>query len=319
MKKSIRKVTGGLPMNLQTFATPTYPEENLQDRASLSLLEAKTIDFVYRFNKDMRDFLNILNLFNKRPVTEGYTITTKVADDSAVLADGNVAEGDIIPLSYATFGEGSSFRLDSKKWRKVTTYEAIQEYGFSEAVDRTDRAVINEIQKGIRQDLFDFIDTTAVAEESVASGSLQGAVATAWGYLEQLFEGSNNTIVFANPLDVATYLANSDISMQSAFGVTYLQAFTNTTIIVSNAVERGNILATVPENLTFFYIPANSEGGNAFSLRSDDEGWIGVGRQQTNMNLTIESVFVTGIKLAAEIENGLVKIPITAVEAEPEG
>lgn len=310
MNDSIKRVTGGLPLDLQKFAAQSYPEKNLQDRASLSLLEAKTIDFVYRFSKDTRDFLNILNLFNKRPVTEGYTITTKIAEDSAVLADGNVAEGDIIPLSYAKFGEGSSFKLKTKKWRKVTTYEAIQEFGFSGAVDRTDRAVTNEIQKGIRNDLFSFMDNQAVVEESVASGSLQGAVATAWGYLELLFEGSNNTIVFANSLDVATYLANSDVTMQSAFGINYLQAFTNTTIIVSNAVKRGNILATVPENLTFFYIPANSEGGEAFSLRSDDEGWIGIGRQQTNMNLTIESVFVTGIKLAAEIENGLVKIPI---------
>ena len=279
---------------------------------TLSALDAKTIDFVYRFGNDMRDFLNVLGLFNTRAVVEGYTINTKVADDSAVLADGNVEEGQIIPLSYATFGEGSSVRMGSKKWRKVTSYEAIQEYGFDEAVDRTDRAVINEIQAGIRTDLFDFVDSKAALQDTVATGSLQGAVATAWGYLEQLFEGSNSTIAFVNPMDIAKYIGTSDITMQTSFGITYLQGFTNTVIIASNKVTKGTILATVPENLTFYYIPANSEGGQAFDLRTDDSGWIGVGRDKTNQNLTVESVFVTGVKILPEIENGLVKVNIDA-------
>lgn len=283
---------------------------NEQFTPTLSALDAKTIDFVYRFGNDMRDFLNVLGLFNTRAVVEGYTINTKVADDSAVLADGNVGEGDIIPLSYATFGEGTSVRMGSKKWRKVTSYEAIQEYGFDEAVDRTDRAVINEIQAGIRTDLFDFVDSKAVLQDTVATGSLQGAVATAWGYLEQLFEGSNSTIAFVNPMDIAKYIGTSDITMQTSFGITYLQGFTNTVIIASNKVTKGTILATVPENLTFYYIPANSEGGQAFDLRTDDSGWIGVGRDKTNQNLTVESIFVTGVKILPEIENGLVKVNI---------
>lgn len=285
---------------------------NEQFTPTLSALDAKTIDFVYRFGNDMRDFLNVLGLFNTRAVVEGYTINTKVADDSAVLADGNVDEGDIIPLSYATFGEGTSVRMGSKKWRKVTSYEAIQEYGFDEAVDRTDRAVINEIQAGIRTDLFDFVDSKAVLQDTVATGSLQGAVATAWGYLEQLFEGSNSTIAFVNPMDIAKYIGTSDITMQTSFGITYLQGFTNTVIIASNKVTKGTILATVPENLTFYYIPANSEGGQAFDLRTDDSGWIGVGRDKTNQNLTVESIFVTGVKILPEIENGLVKVNIDA-------
>lgn len=311
MKKSLRK---GLPLDLQFFAEPVnYPETNMQGLSTLQMLEAKTVDFVYRFGEDMRDFLNILGLFNQRAVTEGYTIKTKVAKDTAVLADGNVPEGAIIPLSYAEFGEGSKVEMESRKWRKVVSYEAIQKYGFDEAVSRTDRAVLNEIQKNIRTDMFDFVDSGAVLEDSLAYGSLQGAISTAWGYLESLFEGANHTIAFVHPMDAAKYLATAEVTMQTAFGVSYLQAFTNTTIIVSNAVTQGTILATVPENLTLYYIPANSAGGQAFGLRSDDSGYIGVGRSQTNNNVTIESIFITGIKLLPEIENGLVKVNIDEV------
>ena len=317
MKKTLRSNRNKgnmLPMNIQMFAAPSYPESNLQTTSTMALLEAKTIDFIYRFEKDMRDFINVLGVFNQQPVTEGYTIKTKVALDTVTLQDGDVPEGDIIPLSKVEFGEGDSFEMSSKFWRKSTTYQAIQKYGFDQAVDRTDRGIISEIQKSIRNDVFSYIDENAAATESVASGSLQGAVATAWGTLEALFEGANRTIVFANPLDVAKYIAGSDVTTQSAFGISYLEAFTNTTILVSNAVERGEILATVPENLTLFYIPANSEGGQAFNLRSDESGFVGVGRQQVNMNATIESIFTSGIRILPEIANGMVKIPIETTE-----
>lgn len=292
------------------MATRDFPELNLQSTSTLAQLEAKTIDFIYRFQEDMRDFQNVLGLFNLQPVTEGYTIKTKIAEDTVELQDGEVEEGAIIPLSMVEFGEGGQVELTTNKWRKVTTYEAIQKYGFDNAVDRTDRAIINEIQSTIRNDIFGYVDTNAVATDTLVAGSLQGAVATAWGTLEALFEGANRTIVFANPMDIANYIANADVSTQTTFGISYLQAFSNTTILASNKVAQGEILATVPENLTLYYIPANSEGGNAFGLRSDETGMIGVGRQQVNANMTIESIFASGIRILPEFENGLVKVNI---------
>lgn len=300
-----------LKMQLQFFAA----DPNQQNTAKSANLEAKTIDFLYRFQEDLRDFINVLGLFNQREVTEGYTIKTKVADDTVTLQDGRVPEGEIIPLSYVEFGEGSQVEMESLKWRKQVTYENIQKYGFDEAVDRTDREVIKEIQKNIREDIFSFVDEKAVATESIKADSLQAAVATAWGTLEALFEGSNSTIAFANPMDIATYIANAEVSTQTAFGISYLQAFSNTTILSSNRVKRGEILATVPDNLNLYYIPAHSEGGQAFNLRTDDSGYIGVGRQLIYQNASIDTLFVSGIRILPEFENGIVKVPLKAAPA----
>lgn len=292
------------------MATQQFPEANLQNRESLSKLQAKTIDFVYRFQKDMRDFVNVLGLMNETPVTEGYTIKTKIADTKVDLKDGNVAEGDLIPLSKVEFKEGASFELSTKKWRAAATYEAIQKYGYENAVDRADNEILERIRADIRKEMFEFLKTSAKTQATVKSGSLQGAVATAWGYLEGLFESANETVVFAHPMDVAKYLGEASITMQTAFGVSYLNAFSNTKIIVSNFVEQGTILATVPKNITLFYIPANSEGGRAFGMVSDQSGYIGLTRKEDLRNATINSLFTSGIKLAPEVENGIVKVEI---------
>lgn len=301
-----------LSMNLQYFAAN---EPNIQDAASLSDLEAKSIDFAYRFGDSLRDLENVLELTNRQAVTEGYTIKTKTAPDQTQLADGNVAEGEIIPLSKVEFGEGSSVTMSSKKWRKLTTYEAIQKYGFDQAVERTDNAIVKEIQKTIHDDLFGFLEgPNTETHDRKGNATLQGAAATAWGVLEQLFEGqSDRTIVFANPMDIAEYLGSSEVTNQTSFGLTYLEPFVGTTVIASNSVTEGEILATVPDNLSLFYIPANSEGGRAFNLVSDPTGFIGVGHAQVNNNVTYESIFISGIHLMPEIENGVIRVPISEV------
>lgn len=292
------------------MATRNYPELNLQNQQSLSALQAKTIDFVYRFEKDIRDFVNVLGLMNETPVTEGYTVKTKVADAEVDLQDGDVEEGHLIPLSRVEFKGGTSFELKSKKWRAATTYEAIQRYGFENAVDRRDNEIMERIRTDIRNGMFSFLTESATTEASVKAGSLQGAVATAWGYLEGLFESANETIVFAHPMDIAKYLGDASISMQTTFGVSYLEAFSNTKIIASNFVEQGTIIATVPKNINLFYIPANSEGGRAFGMVSDQSGFIGLTRKENLEDASINSLFTSGIKLVPEIENGVVKVEI---------
>lgn len=298
----------------------THPENNLQNTGSLSNLDALTIDFVYRFGEDMRDLQNVLGIVEETPVVEGYTIKTKKADVEVDLKSGVVAEGEIIPLSKVEFKDGGSHEITSNKWRKVTTYEAIQRFGQESAVNRTDAEINKKIRAGIQSELFAFLRSTSTLKTSVKEGSFQGAVAAAWGYLEQLFQSANETIVFANPLDVAVYLGTAQVTQQTAFGITYLEAFAGTKVIVSNFVQEGEILATVPSNLNLYTIVPTSEGGSAFGLRSDESGFIGLTRERVLANATIESLFISGIKLLPEVENGIIRIKIgEEVTPDPKG
>lgn len=293
---------------------------NEQFKDTFSPLEAKTVDFVYKFGESLRNLQNILGITNLQKVTEGYTVKTKVIPDVVELANGTVAEGEVIPLSKVTFKEGSSFELETKKWRKRTSYEAIQKYGQDIAIDRTDQSILKEVQKNIQKDLLAFTNENAVAGEIASTNGLQGAVASAWGNLEKLFEGqADRFIVFAHPLDIATYLGTANIQMQTEFGITYLEGFLNTVIIASTNVKQGEIIATVPDNLNLFYIPANSEGGSAFGLYSDPSGLVGMKHSLVDDRVSYDTIFVTGVKLVPEIENGVVKITINGEAEEVPG
>lgn len=285
---------------------------NEQFQNTFTPLEAKSIDFVYRFGESLRDLQNILGITNLQPVMEGYTVKTKIAPSAVTLADGNVAEGELIPLSKVEFKDGGSFELTTQKWRKRTSYEAIQRFGQDVAIDLTDNEILKEVQRNIHNDLLAFTNENAVVGDVASTNGLQGAVASAWGNLERLFEGqADRFIVFANPMDIATYLGNSNIQMQTVFGLTYLEGFLNTTIIASNNVTPGQIIATVPKNLNMYYIPANSEGGSAFGLHSDNTGLVGMKHSLVDDRVSYDTIFVTGVKLVPEIENGIVKIDIT--------
>src|SRR5699024_2905352 len=121
-------------------------------------LDAKSIDYVYRFGENFSKFIEALGITRQLPVQEGFTITMYTAPE-VDLVDGDVGEGELIPLSKVTPKPAETKEITLKKYRKVTTVEAIQKYGRDKAINMTDEALIKEVQKGIRDDLFTVIKT----------------------------------------------------------------------------------------------------------------------------------------------------------------
>ena len=299
-----------LKLDLQTFATPSYPETNLQTQASLANFEEKTIDFTYRFGESFAGFIKALGITRQFPVQEGFTIKMYGAPE-VTLADGNVAEGDLIPLSHVTPVVATTKEVTLKKYRKATSGEAIQRYGASQAIDITDAAMIKELQKGIRTDLFDLIQS---GEETVSlkAGTLQGALATAWGTLQTVFEDDAvTTIAFTHPMDIAQQIADKELTLENRFGLNYYTDVTGTVVFASSQVERGSIYATVPDNLVVAYIPAGtSEVAQTFNLTSDQFGYIGMKHFEHNETFTQQTLMVSGLLLFPERLDGVIKVEI---------
>lgn len=138
--------TNFLKLNLQHFATPSYPETGLQTVATLDNFKAKSIDFTYRFEENLKDFREALGISRLFPVQSGMQIEL-LGKPEVTLADGNVAEGDLIPLSNVTPKVAETKEIKLSKYRKSTSGEAIQKYGLNSAIDITDEALIKEVQK----------------------------------------------------------------------------------------------------------------------------------------------------------------------------
>lgn len=282
-------------------------ETNLQ--VSGDFAKAQSIDFVERFGSNLSKLIEALGVTRKMPVANGmtiktYTSTVTMASDSAV------GEGETIPLSKVETEPGPSIELAFKKYRKAASVEAIQKHGYDQAIIESDEKLLREIQKGVRTDFFNFLGT---GTGTASAGNLQGAFAQAWGKVQVLFEDdAAQTVAFVNPLDIADHLAKAELSVQTAFGLQYVQNFAGVdTVFINSSVPQGTVYATAPENIVLAYVElTGGEIGKAFDFTTDELGLIGVTHDIQKKNLTAETVALSGVKLFAERLDGVVKVSI---------
>lgn len=282
-------------------------DANLIKKADLA--KAREIEFVNLFSESIKKLIEALGVTRKIPKQAGTLLKSYKA--IGTLEDGNVGEGDKIPLSHYKTVPVNYAEITLKKWKKGTSAEAIIEKGFDQAVVMTGDKMISDVQKGIRKDFFDFLST---GTGSAAGSTFQAALAQAWGQLQVLFEDNDiQAVYFMNPLDVADYLATAQISLQMAFGMTYVENFLGLgTVIFNSSVPKGTIYATAKENLVLYYIPVNgADLSEAFSFTSDATGYIGIHEEADYSNLTCEDTVVSGIVLFAERTDGIVVSTIT--------
>lgn len=278
------------------------------------------VDFVSQFAKSIRVLQEVLGITRKIEKVPGQVIKTYKVEGT--LESGVVAEGEVIPLSKYNTTVAQVFELTVKKYRKQTTLEAINDKGYDQAVADTDVKMVKDIQGTIKADFFSFL---SVIDASVSGTNLQGALAKAWGQMQVLYEDSDASgyIYFVNPLDIADSLATATVTTQTAFGMTYIQAFLGTyDLLVYSGVPQGSVIATAKNNIILYYTnPANSDLAKVFNFTTDETGLVGVAHDVHYDNLATDTVAISGLKLFAELESGIVVASIgpevTGITATP--
>lgn len=284
------------------------------------LRRVREIDFTFMFGESTKKLIEALGITRKIPKQAGAVL--KAYKAKGTLQNGTVGEGETIPLSkYETvpvnFGE-----ITLKKWRKATSAEAITERGYDQAVVMTTDRMLKDVQKGIRTDFFNFL---ASGTGSASGATFQATLAQVWGQLEILFEDDDiQAVYFMNPLDVADYLATAPISLQSAFGMTYVKDFLGLgTVFFNSSVPKGKVYGTAVDNLVLYYISVNgADLDEAFEFTSDETGLIGIHEQADYTNMTAADTVISGITLFAERLDGIVVgtigTPIASTKATAE-
>lgn len=278
------------------------------------LARVREIEFVETFGYSVKKLVEALGVTRKIAKQAGTVLKTYKA--SGTLEDGKVGEGETIPLSKYQVKATTYKELVLKKWRKETTAEAITERGYDQAVEMTTDEMLRDVQKGIRKDFFDFIKT---GEGTATGAGFQAALAQAWGKLQTLFEDDEiGAVYFINPLDVADYLATANITMQTAFGMSYIENFLGLgTVILNSSVEKGKIYATAKNNIVLYYIPTNGADLNeAFSFTTDETGYIGIHEEADYTKMTAFDTVISGMVLFAERMDGIVISTITPLATQ---
>lgn len=288
-------------IELQLFAENTVK--------SADLAKVRDIDFAERFTTSIETLMKMLGVTRKIEKKAGEVL--KVYKVTGELVDGEVAEGEIIPLSkyHTTYEPIGEAKLN--KWRKETTAEAISEKGYGQAVNDTNNKMLKDIQKGIRSKFVSFLATGTGKADGVG---LQAALAQAWGQMQVLYEDTAvEAVHFINPLDVADYLGSAQVTTQTAFGMSYIENFLGMgTAILASDVPKGKVYTTAAENIVLYFIPVSSaDMAQAFDLTSDATGLVGIHTGAVYNNATAETVAMSGVGLFAEKLDGIVVSTIT--------
>lgn len=287
-------------------------ETNLVKAANMA--KVREVDFVNQFtHASLSKLIEVLGVTRKIPMMEGTTMY--VYSTTGTLQSGAVAEGEIIPLSQYATAKTAVGEITLKKWRKAVSAEAIKKSGYDAAVNETDAALLRDVQKGIRTDFFTLLNGTITGSTAATGVGLQAALAAAWGQLQVKFEDdAAEAVYFVNPVDMAAYLGAADITMQTAFGMNYIENFLGLgTVILTSNVTAGTFVATAKQNIVMYYLTMNGDIAAAFDLTADELGYIGIkSGYQNEERAQLESLVMDGIQFFVEYAAGVVKGTITA-------
>lgn len=269
--------------------------------------KVREVDFVEQFSGNILPKLQeALGVTRQIPMIEGTTMYVyKTA--GALVNDGNVPEGEIIPLSQYERTKEAVGEITLKKWRKASSAESIKKSGYDEAVTMTDAKLLNDVQKGIRTDFFEFLNGLDGAV--VAGDTLQKVLAGTWGQLQVLFEDDAvEAVHFINPLTISDYLGTATITMQTAFGMQYIEDFLGLgTVVMNSNVAEGTVISTAKDNIIMYYLAMSGDIARAFELTADATGYIGIkSGYQNEERAQIESLIMSGIQFLVEYADGVV-------------
>ena len=223
---------------------------------------ARELDFVTRFGANWEALRNIMGIM--RPIRKVPGTILKSYTASISLESGAVDPGAVIPYSKSTIVESSLSDLSIEKYAKAVTIEEVAQYGAEIAIQKSDEAFLNELQNTVLTRFYSFLNTGSLTDSAT---TFQQGLALAKGLVLDKFQKMRKTVTevvgFCNIMDFYGYLGDADITIQTMFGLTYVQNFMGYRVIFllsAPDIPEGKIIAVPRENIDLYYIdPADSE------------------------------------------------------------
>ena len=291
-------------------------KENLTVSANIQTT-AREVDFVTRFAKNwqsLRDIMGIMRVVRKEP---GTVLKSKYA--TVVLQSGDVGEGENIPYSAATVKEKDYAKIKVEKYAKGVSIEAINEHGYNDAINLTDKEFLSELQNNVTERFYDYLNTGTLV---LTAGTFQEALAMAQGNVrnkwKQMHRGITEIIGFCNILDAYAYLGAANITVQSEFGLNYIENFLGYRklfLLSEEECPKGRVIATPVENIVLYHVNPNDSEFAKAGLRYTTDGetnLIGFHVDGDYKTAVSESFALMGLTLFAEYIDGIAVVSINS-------
>ena len=285
------------------------PKENLTVSANIET-QAREIDFVSRFANNwehLQDIMGISRLIRKTP---GTVLKYKYAE--VTLESGAVGEGEEIPYSEAKVKTKDYAPINVEKFAKGVSIEAINEHGYDDAIGLTDDQFLFELQADVTGRFYKFLNTGTLTNNK---DSFQAALADAQGQVRNkwkaMHKGITEVVGFCNILDAYDYLGAANITVQSEFGMNYIENFLGYSklfLCSDDEVASGKVIATPVENMILNYVSPDDSDFSRAGLEYTTDGvtnLIGFHVQGNYGTAVSESFALMGMTLMAEYLDGI--------------
>lgn len=268
------------------------------------------IEMTTRFDAENERLMELLGIFDVEVMAAGTTLNQIKIEGQ--LSTETVTEGDIVPLSSFKAKAIPVGTLEVHPYRKLTTAQAILKSGVVNACVKTDSKMLKLVRQERLGDFFTYLakgTTTAIGK--TLQGALAQADAALRDKLESYGDSTERIIHFVNTFDIADYLEDTNVTVQTVYGLQYLQSFLGVTdIFITNRVAKGTVFATPVENIHIYAADFAALQQAGINYATSDSGLIGIAHQECKERTGIETYILTGMLLFAEIVDYIVEATI---------
>lgn len=303
-------------------------EDNITTAAHDGLIKSadvqvasRKIDFVTQFARNWQALQDIMGITRPIEKQNGTELTSKYAEGT--LESGNVGEGEFIPRSHFTVKEKPYGKITVEKYAKEVSLEAVAEHGEEAAINMTDEEFLVELQEMVSGRFYAYLKTGTMTFEEK---TFQMAFAMALGKVKDKFKKMHRNVtgiaVFVNTLDLYAYLGSSEITIQTAFGFSYIKNFLGAELtFISSEIPRGQMIATPINNIVSYYVNPQNSGFAKLGLNYTTDGvtnLIGFAVKGDYDRATGVSYALMGFLLFAEYIDAIAVVTINPNSTNPE-
>ena len=296
--------------NVETLTNPRDSLPNVYTNVT-----AREVDFVTRFGDNWEALRNILGIMRPIRKAAGTSLVSYTA--SVALESGDVDAGEVIPYSKATIVQAAKADVTVEKYAKAVPIEDVVNYGAEVAIEKSDDAFLSQLQNVVLGKFYTFLNTGSLTGSAT---TWQAALAKAQGLVLNKFASIQKEVTevvgFANILDAYDYLGSASITVQTAFGLTYIENFMGYRalfLLPAAQIARNVVIATPVENVDLYYIDPSDSDFAKLGLEYTTQGetnLIGFHAQGNYSTAVGESYALMGMALWAEYLDGIAVVYI---------
>lgn len=298
-----------LARKLQLFAA----EPNVITTQQITV-NPREVDFVTSFGNDLSALTEVLGIAQPIRKANGTQLVGKTV--TGTLESGEVPEGEEIPFSQFSVAPVSYDTISVRKYAKALTLETVIENGVETSVGMTDEEFKQQLIDVILADMYNaLLAGTLTAEENTFQMSVSMAVGRVKDKFKKMHKAATGVAVFVNTLDVYSYLGGAQITVQTAFGMDYVEKFLGADIVFfSSEVPQGRVIATPVNNMKVYYVdPGDSEFAQIeLAYTVDPEvPYIGFHTEGNYRRAQSEDYAIMGIKIFFEYVDAVAVVTIS--------